>query len=137
MTREDIQEYFNVAISISMVIFAFDGEQLRILIQRRTQDPFKDGWQLPTRYVLPSESVELNSKKLLEETIPMTNTIDSYVEQLNAFTKVYRNPLGRVVNIGFYCILKMTEEDRRMAEEKGMKWTAYPPAMAVRVKKIC
>lgn len=75
--------------------------------------------------MLPSESVELNAKKLLEETIPMTNTIDSYSEQLNAFTKVYRNPIGRVINIGFYCIVKLTEEERRMAEEKGMRWATY------------
>ena len=114
MTREDMKEYFNVAISTSMVIFAFDGEKLRILIQKRAEEPFKGAWQLPTRYVLPNE-----------ETIPMTNTIDSYSEQLNAFGKVYRNPLGRVINVGFYCIVKMTEEDRLLAEQKGMKWAAY------------
>ena len=125
MTREDMKEYFNVAISTSMVIFAFDGEKLRILIQKRAEEPFKGAWQLPTRYVLPNESLELNSKILLEETIPMTNTIDSYSEQLNAFGKVYRNPLGRVINVGFYCIVKMTEEDRLLAEQKGMKWAAY------------
>ncbi len=77
MTKDEMKEYFNVGISTSMVIFAFDGERLRILIQKRDQEPFKGAWQLPTRYVLPSESVELNAKKLLEETIPMTNTIDS------------------------------------------------------------
>ena len=125
MTREDMKEYFNVAISTSMVIFAFDGEKLRILIQKRAEEPFKGAWQLPIRYVLPNESLELNSKILLEETIPMTNTIDSYSEQLNAFGKVYRNPLGRVINVGFYCIVKMTEEDRLLAEQKGMKWAAY------------
>lgn len=125
MTKDDLKEYFNVGISTSMVIFAFDGEQLRILIRQRDQEPFKDAWQLPTRYVLPSESVELNAKKLLEETIPMTNTIDSYSEQLNAFAKVYRNPLGRVINIGFYCIVKMTDEDLRKAQQKGMRWAAY------------
>ena len=125
MTREDIKDYFNVAISVSMVIFAFDGEKLRILIQRRDEDPFNGAWQLPSRFVRPNESLELNAKMLLEETIPMTETIDSYSEQLNAFGKVYRNPLGRVVNVGFYCIVKMTDEDRRMAEQKGMMWAAY------------
>ena len=125
MTREDIKDYFNVAISVSMVIFAFDGEKIRILVQRRKEEPFTGAWQLPSRYVLPSESLELNAKILLEETIPMTETIDSYSEQLNAFGKVYRNPLGRVVNVGFYCIVKMTDEDRHLAERKDMMWAAY------------
>ena len=41
MTKDEMKEYFNVGISTSMVIFAFDGERLRILIQKRDQEPFK------------------------------------------------------------------------------------------------
>lgn len=125
MTREDIKEYFDVAISASLVIFAFDGTALRILIQKRKEEPFKDAWMLPSRYVKPNESVELNIKYLFEKTIGGPFSKDTYLEQLNAFAKVYRNPLGRVVDIAYYCVAKLSVEEIKKAKEKQMEWVAY------------
>ena len=57
---------------------------------------------LPSNWVSASESVENVAKRLALKILSMDEV---YLEQLNAFAKVYRNPMGRVVNIAHYALV--------------------------------
>ncbi|WP_448539257.1 NUDIX hydrolase [Schleiferia thermophila] len=116
------EQYFNVALATGIVLFAFDLEHLHILLTRKKEEPFKGAWVIPSRYVKADESLEENVKVLLKNTIGHE---DVYLEQLNAFAKVYRNPIGRVVNIPFYGLMQLTEKEFKNAEKNNCKWIKY------------
>ena len=61
---------------------------------------------LPSKWVTASESVEEVAKNMMRKVLGVDNI---YLEQLNAFAKVYRNPMGRVVNIAYYALLNWDE----------------------------
>jgi 8-oxo-dGTP diphosphatase len=122
MERKDIEEYFNVALATSLVIFGFDFDRLHVLLKYNDEPPFKGAYILPSRYIKPDQSVDLTVKKLLNESIGHE---DAYIEQLNANGKVFRNPLGRVVNIGHYGLIRFDHKDEDKFSKNGLKWFPY------------
>ncbi|MEY2964123.1 MAG: hypothetical protein RL754_1384 [Bacteroidota bacterium] len=93
---------FDVALSASVVLFAFDGENLVTLVGEKKEEPYAGAPMLPSCFVSATQSVEDVSRNLVTRILGLE---DPYLEQLNAFAKVYRNPMGRVVNIAFYALL--------------------------------
>ncbi|MDR3272572.1 MAG: NUDIX hydrolase [Flavobacteriaceae bacterium] len=122
MTSEEKNIYFNVAIATSLVLFGFDGENLRILFIRKKNEPFKGGLMLPSGYVSPSESIEKVVDKLMEK---YTQVSYSFTEQLKAFSKVFRNPLGRVINVAYYALVKLDEDLLTLSKKRGEEWIEY------------
>jgi 8-oxo-dGTP diphosphatase len=122
MERKDIEEYFNVALATSLVIFGFDFDRLHVLLKYNDEEPFKGAYILPSRYIRPDQSVDLTVKHLLNESIGHD---DAYIEQLNANGKVFRNPLGRVVNIGHYGLIRFDHKDENKFAKNGLKWFPY------------
>ena len=49
----------------------------------------------------------------------------TYIEQLKAFTKVFRNPLGRVVNVAYYALVKLTPQIEEKVKTQGGEWFPY------------
>jgi 8-oxo-dGTP diphosphatase len=59
------KDYFQVALSTSMVVFCFDGEKLNTLIGNKAHEPFVDAPTLPTSWVRPDEDVDDVARKVL------------------------------------------------------------------------
>ncbi|MFA9289659.1 MAG: NUDIX domain-containing protein [Solirubrobacteraceae bacterium] len=118
-TEENKDDFFKIALSSSLVLYGFDGKNLKILIRERATAPFKGAFILPSTYILPNDSIEGNIQKLLEEKIGISNI---YLEQLKAFTKVFRNPLGRVINVAFYGLIKIDDRLLLKNQEEGNVW---------------
>ena len=93
---------FDVALGTSLVVIAFDGQKLVTLVGKKTEEPYRGAPMLPSNWVDASESVEDVAKRLAVKILGMDKV---YLEQLNAFAKVYRNPMGRVVNIAHYALV--------------------------------
>lgn len=123
MLPEEKEIYFKVAISVSLVLFGFDGEMLRILLSNDTKNgPFQGAPRLPSVYVKAHEGIDSNVEKLL---FLHTQKDHIFVEQLKAFAKVFRNPLGRVVNIAHYATVKLDDELLQYTKERGEEWVEY------------
>lgn len=116
------EDFFQVALASSVVLFGFDGAQLRIYIQEQTKDPHKGWLVLPSTYVLPQKSNEHVVRKLINNHLGID---DVYLEQLKAFAHVFRNSLGRVVNISFYALIKLDEDIMCKTKKLNGKWVAY------------
>lgn len=89
-------DYFHVALSTSLVIFGFHKDQLQILLSKKADAPFEGAPYLPTKWVEPNKEIDAAASALLIEAIGPN---EATIEQLNAFSKLYREPEGRVVNI--------------------------------------
>lgn len=99
----DKTNYFQVALSSSLVVFGFNGKQLLIITEKRTDNPFKGAPMLPSKMVQPDESLESATHQLLKDIF--SESPDNHTEQLKAFANPYRNSKGRVVNIAQYAVM--------------------------------
>lgn len=122
MSPQEKEIYFNVAISTSLVLFGFDGDKLRILLKKHDKDPYRGAMLLPSQYVKYDEATDKVAKDLL---LRHTKEINIYIEQLKAFSKVFRNPLGRVVNISYYGTVKLDGKLVKYSENRGEVWLEY------------
>lgn len=115
-------KYFQVALASSVVLFGFDGNQLLIYIHQQQKEPHKGFDILPSVYVLPEKSNEHEIRKLIHKNLQIE---DLYLEQLKAFYHVYRNPIGRVINIAFYALISLNDEIQNQTKTLNGVWVPY------------
>ena len=125
MTREEFEQYRSMAFSVTLVLFAFQDGELKIFIRKKVQDPFKGAWALPGRLISPEVSLQEASESILEETIGNRN---AYLEQLNAWGKLYRHPYGRVIDIAWYGLINLQDDVVRQPQDTEYQWA---PAYAM------
>ena len=91
------------AITIDCVVFGFDNGSLEVLLIQHGEGIRKGEWGLPGGWIKESESTDDAANRLLSE---LTGLDDIYLEQLKAFGDPNRFPLGRVITIGYYALVK-------------------------------
>ena len=98
--------YFTFGISVDCVVFGFDGSHVKVLVIKRGMEPYKNFSAIPGDLVLEREDPLDAIKRVLNE---LTGLKDIYLEQLKAFAGVDRHPLGRVVTIAYYSLIKIDD----------------------------
>ena len=99
----EVDSFFKSAFSVDNVIFGFDDGDLKVLLIQRGAPPFKGKWALPGDLVYPNENLETAAERVLEQ---LTGLRGVYLEQVKAFGAVNRHPLGRVITIAYYSLVK-------------------------------
>ncbi len=119
MRVEFNKEDFNVALATSVVLYGFDGENLKLLIATKTNPPYAGANVLPSVKVKPSEDAFAVAKELMRR---ITGRDDWPVEILNAFSDPYRNPSGRVVNIAYYGTVRLDDDVHYNLQRSEYRW---------------
>jgi 8-oxo-dGTP diphosphatase len=101
----EINSFFKSAFSVDNVIFGFDEGNLKVLLIKRGAEPFQGDWALPGDLVYPNEDLDSAAERVLEE---LTGLRDVYLEQVNAFGAVDRHPLGRVITVAYFSLVKIS-----------------------------
>jgi len=109
---------FKVALSTSLVIFAFDGDSVLYLVGKKKSEPYSGASILPSTYINGDESCEEVARFLLHDIFDVQHY---YLEQLNAFPKRYRHPEGRIVNIAHFVLVNWEEIGKATLPE-GYRW---------------
>ncbi|MFV0346483.1 MAG: NUDIX hydrolase [Bacteroidales bacterium] len=94
------------AITIDCVIFGFDDNKLEVLLVKHGEGIRKGKWGLPGGWLKEEEGIDSAANRLLKE---LTGIDNLYLEQLKAFGEPDRFPLGRVITIGYYALIKKTD----------------------------
>lgn len=102
----EFSNFFKSAFSVDNVIFGFDEGDLKVLLIKRGTAPFKGKWALPGDLVYPNEDLSTAAKRVLEE---LTGLKEVYLEQVKTFGEVDRHPLGRVITIAYYSLIKINK----------------------------
>jgi 8-oxo-dGTP diphosphatase len=100
----EVSNFFKSAFSVDNVIFGFDEGDLKVLLIKRGTVPFKGSWALPGDLVYPNEDLETAANRVLEELTGLRNV---YLEQVHTFGAVDRHPLGRVITIAYFSLIKI------------------------------
>ena len=93
---------FSVRLSVDNVIFGFSADDLKVLLIKRTSEPYKDTWALPGDLVNPDEDLDEAPQRILLELTGLTNV---FLEQVHTFGKVSRHPQGRVITVAYYSLV--------------------------------
>ena len=96
-------EYPRPALSVDCVVFAVDGDALKVLLIRRGHEPFKGQWALPGGFVQMRETTEEAARRELVEETGLSSV---FLEQLYTFSGVERDPRERVVSVAYFALVR-------------------------------
>lgn len=75
-------------------VFTIEHGDIKILLVRKTNEPYKGYWMLPGEFLLNDETLEDNVTSVVIDKLGIPNL---YVEQSHTFSEVSRNPEQRIV----------------------------------------
>jgi 8-oxo-dGTP diphosphatase len=96
------EKYEKPSVTVDIVIFTVQNNELKVLLVKRNLEPFKDKWAIPGGFVRMHESLEDAAKRELEEE---TGVKDVYLEQLYTFGDPKRDPRGRVITVSYMALV--------------------------------
>ena len=104
-------EHPRPSVTVDMILFAFQNDELTVLLIRRTHDPFAGKWALPGGFVGEQEDLyDAALRELKEE----TNVSNVYLEQLYTFGEPNRDPRARVITVAYFALLSADEAAQQM-----------------------
>lgn len=106
-------------VAIDCIIFGFDGEELKLLLIKRRFEPEKGKWSLMGGFVNEKEDLEVGAERILHE---LTGLHDIYVEQLQTFGKVNRDPVERTLSVVFFALINIHDHNAESVEVHNACW---------------
>ncbi|MFW5991093.1 MAG: NUDIX domain-containing protein [Candidatus Nanoarchaeia archaeon] len=92
----------SATLAVDLCVFKAD-EELKILLIKRRNEPFKGCYALPGGVVDKNEELERTASRELEEE---TGIIPIFLKKLSTYAKVDRDPRGRVASTSFLSLVK-------------------------------
>lgn len=131
-----LNDYPKPSVTVDIVIFTIQEDDLKILLVKRGVEPFKGKWAIPGGFVKLSESLHEAAKRELEEE---TGVKDVYLEQLYTFGDPKRDPRGRVITVSYMALVNSDKIKLISATDvSDAKWFSMKklPELAFDHKKI-
>ena len=124
MENQYCYKYPRPALTTDQVIFGFGEGELRVLLIRRGNEPFKGKWALPGGFMDMDEDAETCARRELEEE---TGLKVVNFEQLYAFSDVDRDPRYRVVSIAYYALVRWEDCKVKAGDDRLKLKARYRP----------
>lgn len=105
--------------AVDCIIFGFDGQELKLLVIKRSFEPEKGRWSLMGGFVQPEESSENAAFRVLKQ---LTGLEDVYMEQLYAFSGPHRDPLERTVSVAYFSLIDINKYEKQISTEYHPEW---------------
>lgn len=116
---EKINRDFKLAISVDCVIFGYTDADLYIALRPCTMPPFEGDLSLVGELLEPHETLDTAAKRILFD---RTQLDDVYLEQVQTFSDIDRHPLGRVITVAYYSLIKLDEYYDNLPESGDLQW---------------
>src|SRR5262245_16327013 len=97
-----LNDYPRPSVTVDLVIFTIAEDDLKVLLIRRGQEPFKGRWALPGGFVEIDESLEGAAARELKEEVGVKTV---HLEQLYTFGEPKRDPRGRVISVAYFALI--------------------------------
>ena len=113
-------EYARAALTVDVVVFALDEDNLQVMLIQRNLPPFEGRWALPGGFVRVDETLDDAARRELAEETGLRNI---YLEQLYTFGAVDRDPRERVVTVAYYALVNLAGHDvRASSDARNAAW---------------
>jgi len=94
-------KHFYQSVTTDVVIFTIEDDQLKVLLIKRANEPFKDQWALPGGFLLENEDPDKAASRILWNKSGIKNV---YLEQLYTFGGSGRDPRGKIITISYFAL---------------------------------
>lgn len=106
-------------VAVDCIIFGFDKQKLKLLVIKRDFEPGKGEWSLMGGFVQEGEAVDDAAARVLKE---LTGLSDIYLEQVQAYGELGRDPAARVISIAFYALIDSVKFDQEISRDYHARW---------------
>lgn len=115
----DASKFDRPSVTVDVLIFTIKDKKLQILLVKRDIEPFKGVWALPGGFVQIKESLERAAIRELSEETGVTNV---YLEQLQTFGEVNRDPRTRVITVAYFALIPHEVALKAATDVSEAKW---------------
>lgn len=116
------------AVTVDVAAFSVRGDELALLLIRRSGPPFRDCWALPGGFVEIDEDLDASAARELREETGISGV---YLEQLHTFGRPDRDPRERVISVAYYALVPSNQPPPRAGSDaREVCWMprhALPP----------
>ena len=96
-------EYPHPAVTVDVVVFTIENDDLKVLLIERDLEPFEGEWALPGGFVDIDESLgDAAKRELKEETGVSANVLEQYY----TFGRPDRDPRERIITVAYYALVR-------------------------------
>lgn len=108
-----------ILITVDCIVFGYEDDELKILLFNRWIQPSKDKLSLLGGWVNKDEAVDEASRRVVQTITGLENV---YMEMVDIFSAVDRDPGGRVISIAYYALMPINEENKKVVETHSAQW---------------
>ncbi|MEO1096175.1 MAG: NUDIX domain-containing protein [Bacteroidota bacterium] len=94
---------YECTIAVECCVFGFQDNVLKILLVKRSIEPFKDYWVLPGGAMNEGKTLPESIEEVLSN---LTGIRKIALEQVACYSNVERHPIKRVVSVSYYALVK-------------------------------
>lgn len=113
------QQEDQVLLAVDCIIFGFDKKDLKILLVKRNFEPEKGRWSLIGGFLKKNENLDEAAVRIL---YALTGLDDVYMEQLQAYGKVDRDPGKRTVSVAYYALIDVESHQFDGIQLDSARW---------------
>jgi 8-oxo-dGTP diphosphatase len=106
-------------VAVDCIIFGFDEGELKLLIHKRKFEPFQGHWSLFGGFLKEGEGVDEAANRILFE---LTGLEKIYLEELQTYGQVDRDPAGRVISVTYYALIPAHRYSVNFSGRYGATW---------------
>lgn len=119
--KQYYQEHPTFHVAVDSIIFGFDKGELKLLIHKRQFEPAKGEWSLFGGFVQMGESLDAAANRILYKLTGLDNV---YMEELQSYGAVNRDPAGRVISVAYYALIPAEDFTGATSSQYGATWVS-------------
>ncbi|MCF0052736.1 NUDIX hydrolase [Dyadobacter sp. LJ53] len=108
-----------ILLAIDCIIFGFDGKDIKLLLIKRNFEPEKGKWSLMGGFLNADEDLSDGAARILYN---LTGLKNIYVEQLETYGKINRDPGERTVSVVFFALIQIDDHDSDAVKNHNASW---------------
>lgn len=117
MQRYSQQKRFLFA--VDCIIFGYDGQDLKLLVIKRSFEPEIGKWSLVGGFIGDNESAEGAAVRVLKD---LTGLDGLYMEQLHGFSDPDRDSVERTISIAYFALIDIQKYRQQINEDYHPAW---------------
>ncbi|GAB2703306.1 MULTISPECIES: NUDIX hydrolase [Alteromonadaceae] len=121
MLEYDINQFKNPLFTVDSVLFTVVESELKVLMVKRANEPFAERWGLPGGFVDvdKDDNTDMTARRKLTE---KTGLSPRYLEQLQVFSGINRDPRGFSVTSAYYALVAHQPVQPSIDTVEQAKW---------------
>ncbi len=119
--RSDYSDQALFHVAVDCIIFGFDDGALKLLIHKRKFEPFMGDWSLFGGFLQAEESLNTAANRILFD---LTGLQNIYMEQLQTYGEMERDPAGRVLSVAYYALIPARHYSDGYSKQYGATWVS-------------